>query len=411
MAKKIRKDGKGRVLHTGETYLRKRKLYCFSYSDALGKRKFLYAKDLPELREAEKRLMRDKFDKLDVYLMEKADINYVFDRYISMRDDLKGTTRSGYIYTFNHYVRPGFGKKKIADVRYSDVLMFYKGLEERGLSISTIENVNRVIYPTFQLAVRDNVLRANPAQGVLADFKRSSSSSSGIKHALTYEQQREFLDFIERPEYFRWKPLFTVLFGTGCRIGEIVGLRWSDIDLEDGTISINHNVSYYAKSENGFHCGYEVTTPKTEAGIRIIPMLDEVKEAFLQERQNQNDFGYHSLVEIDGMSDFIFCNRFGNVHKTSGVNKVIKRIVDEHNHLEEVQAKREKREPLMIPRFSCHTTRHSFCSRLCENETNIKVIQSVMGHKDVQTTLDIYAEVSESKKKDVFKQLNKEKII
>ena len=411
MAKKIRKDGKGRVLHKGETYLRNRKLYSFSYTDAFGKRKFLYASDLPELREAEEQLILDKMDKLDVYLMDKADINYVFDRYISMRNDLKGTTRSNYLYTFNHYVRSGFGKKRIADVRYSEVLMFYKGLEQRGLSINTIESVNRVLYSSFQLALRDNVIRSNPAQGVMAEMKRTSSKSSGVRHALTYEEEREFLEYLNKPEYTRWKPLFVVMFGTGCRIGEIIGLRWSDIDLDEGTISINHTVSYYSKSDRGFRCGYEVSTPKTEAGIRMIPMLDEVREAFLLEKHNQEEYGYHSLIEVDGMSGFIFCNRFGNIHKVSGVNQVIKRIVDEHNHLEEIKARREGREPLMIPRFSCHITRHSFCSRLCENETNIKVIQSVMGHKDIQTTMDIYAEVSENKKKEVFKQLNKEKII
>ena len=76
-----------------------------------------------------------------------------------------------------------------------------------------------------------------------------------------------------------------------------------------------------------------------------------------------------------------------------------------------VDAKKEGREPVIIPDFSCHITRHTFCTRLCENETNVKVIQSVMGHKDIQTTLDIYAEVSESKKKDIFDQLNDHDVI
>ena len=66
---------------------------------------------------------------------------------------------------------------------------------------------------------------------------------------------------------------------------------------------------------------------------------------------------------------------------------------------------------MIIPDFSCHITRHTFCTRLCENETNVKVIQSVMGHKDIQTTLDIYAEVSEKKKKDIFDQLNDHDVI
>ena len=73
---------------------------------------------------------------------------------------------------------------------------------------------------------------------------------------------------------------------------------------------------------------------------------------------------------------------------------------------ETAEAKKEKREPLLLPDFSAHHLRHTFCTRLCENETNLKVIQSVMGHKDIQTTMDIYADCTEDKKKEVIKKLD-----
>ena len=130
----------------------------------------------------------------------------------------------------------------------------------------------------------------------------------------------------------------------------------------------------------------------------------------LEEKKYQDETGNVNIMELDGLSGFIFSNRFGGIHKPSGINREIKRIVDDHNSREEVNAVREGREPVMIPRFSCHITRHTFCSRLCENETNVKVIQSVMGHKDIQTTLDIYAEVSEKKRQEVFKNLNNNNI-
>lgn len=89
---------------------------------------------------------------------------------------------------------------------------------------------------------------------------------------------------------------------------------------------------------------------------------------------------------------FIFTNRFGNPHNPAAVNRAIKRIVDAHNAEEEIKAKKQKREPVILPRFSCHIFRHTFASRFCENETNVKVIQEVMGHADVSTTMNIYAE-------------------
>lgn len=125
----------------------------------------------------------------------------------------------------------------------------------------------------------------------------------------------------------------------------------------------------------------------------------------------QAELGVYNTTEIGGFSNFIFCNRFGSLHNPAAINRAIKRIVNDCNANEIIKAKREHREPVIVPRFSSHIARHTFCTRLCENETNVKVIQSVMGHKDIQTTLDIYAEVSEKKKLDVFEQLNEEDIL
>ena len=116
-------------------------------------------------------------------------------------------------------------------------------------------------------------------------------------------------------------------------------------------------------------------------------------------------------MELGGYTGFVFCNRFGHFHNQSSINREIKRIVNDYNAREQVNARRDGRQPVIIPSFSCHITRHTFCTRLCENETNIKLIQVIMGHKDIQTTLDIYAEVTESKKQDVFRQLNSTNIV
>jgi integrase len=409
---KVRRDKKGRILRKGETFRNDVKLYRYSYTDPEGKRKAIYASDLPELREKEKQMERDKLDGLNVYLQAKVDINYVFDRYISTKRDLRSTTETGYRYTYDQYVRYGFGQNRISEIRYSDVIMFYNRLLDKGLSVSTVDSVHCVLRPTFQLAVRDMIIRFNPTDGAMAEIKKSSRNKTEKRYALTYAQERAFLDYIsENPDEARWVPLFTVMFGTGGRIGEIIGLRWRDIDIDNSTISINHSVSYGPNCKNDGRCELQMFLPKTKSGIRIIPMLDKVKEAFLQEKDNQEKFGYFCKEKLGGCNDFIFCNRFGNIYKPSGINKVIKRIVDDYNAKEELNAARENRDPLILPRFSCHIIRHTFCTRLCENETNIKVIQSVMGHKDIETTMDIYAEVSEQKKIETFEQLNKENVL
>ena len=89
------------------------------------------------------------------------------------------------------------------------------------------------------------------------------------------------------------------------------------------------------------------------------------------------------------------------------INRAIKRIVDAHNAEEEVEAKKEKRKPIMLPRFSCHIFRHTFASRICENETNVKIIQQLMGHADVSTTMNIYAEVNAESTRESIENLAK----
>ncbi len=402
---KTRKDLRGRSLRKGEVQRASDKRYMYTYTDPLGRRKFIYANDLTQLREKEEKLLKDQLDGLDIYVAGKATLNETFDRYISTKYNLRESTRSSYIYTYDHYVRETFGLKRIAEIKYSDVLQFYYHLlNQQGISLGTLDSVHCLLHPTFQLAVRDEIIRKNPTDGVMKEISRESGKNRGVRHALTIEQQRCFMEYIaNHPIYYHWWPMFTILLGTGCRIGEALGLRWQDLDFEKRVISINHSLVYYPANGSN-KCVLRVSLPKTDAGIRTIPMLDIVKDAFemLYEEQKENGF---NETEIDGMTGFIFCNRFGSVPNPQTVNHTIKRIANNYNADEVVQAKKEHRDPIILPNFSCHHLRHTFCTRLCENETNLKVIQSIMGHKNIETTLDIYAEATEKKKQESFENL------
>lgn len=388
-----RKDGKGLVLRKGESY-RPDGRYSYCYTDPFGKRRYIYSKNLVKLREREDQLIRDQMDGLNVYVAGSADINSVFDRYISTKSELRSTTYSNYVYTWDHFIRDTFGKKKIGEVKYSDVLFFYNHLiTEKGLQINTLETINTVLHPTFQLAVRDDIIRKNPTDGAYAEIKKRHGGVRKLRHALTVEQQRAFIKYVdESPVFYEWYTLFAFLLGTGCRIGEAVGMRWEDVDMEKRLISVNHTLTYYPRREDTYVCEFRVSKPKTESGIRIIPMMEPVYLALKEEYERQQEEGF-CVKEVDGMTNFIFMNRFGGPHNPAAVNRAIKRIVDAHNSEEEVKAKREKREPVIIPRFSNHIFRHTFASRFVENETNVKVIQEIMGHADISTTMNIYAEV------------------
>lgn len=280
-----RKDNKGRALRKGETYRESDNRYSYSYKDIYGKRKFIYAKDLKKLREREAILIKDQLDGLDIYVAGKAKLNFVFDRYISTKTELRETTYTNYVYMYDRFIRDGFGENKIGDIKYSDVLYFYYDLiNNKGLQINSLETIHTILHPTFQLAVRDEIIRNNPSDGVMAEIKKKSKDKKKTRHALTVEQQRAFMNYIaESPVYNKWNLIFTVLLGTGCRIGEVVGLRWSDVDLEKRTIDINHSMTYYPRKKDTYKCEFKVSLPKTESGIRVIPMMEPVYEVLKEE--------------------------------------------------------------------------------------------------------------------------------
>ncbi len=402
---KARKDARGRALRKGEVQRSSDGRYLYTYTDPLGKRKYVYATDLVSLREKEKKLIRDQLDGLDRYAAGRATVNDTFDRYIATKYNLRDNTRSGYIYMYDRFIREDFGRRKLLDIKYSDVLQFYYHLlNDRNLAVSTLDTIHTILHPTFQLAVRDDIIRKNPSDGVVAEICKKTGMHRNIRHALTVDEQRAFMDYMSNhPVYVHWWPMFTVLLGTGCRIGECLGLRWQDIDWENRIIKIDHALTYY-KSTKSNSCGFRVSLPKTEAGIRTIPMLDVVRDAFEILRCEEAETG-PNLQVIDGYTGFIFQNRYGKVPNPEAVNRAIKRISESYNAEEILNAKKENREALILPNFSCHHLRHTFATRLCEAESNLKVIQSVMGHKSIETTMDVYAEATDRKKQESFELL------
>lgn len=397
-----RKDSKGRALRKGESYKQKRGLYSYTYLDPIGKKRYIYSKTLIGLREKEEKIIVDQAKGVDSYIAGNVDLNYMFDKYMSSRNDLRASTRSNYYEVYDRYVRKDFGKKKLNSIKYSDIVYLYNYLlNEENLHYGTIQYLQRIIRPSLQIAVRDEIISTNPADGTLRNIKKENKLDTYyVRDALSIEQQRAFLNYVDNHSlYFKWKPLFTIMFGTGMRVGEVVGLRWSDIDLEKREINVNHSMFYFAGRRNISPSKWVINEPKTKAGYRIIPMVDLVYEAFVEEKKRQELMREKCLTIVDGMEGFIFYNRFFEIYNPESINRNLARIIENYNSTEEVKAAREKREPLMLPHFTCHCMRHTFCARLCEADTNIKVIQTVMGHKDIQTTLDIYASVTEEKKK------------
>ena len=166
------------------------------------------------------------------------------------------------------------------------------------------------------------------------------------------------------------------------RIGEALGFRWCDCDFEKKLISVNHTLLYKPSEHGGYE--YRISEPKTKAGLRTIPMLSDVKAVLLEERDKKHhpNIKPFSIGEYTG---FIFLNNNGKVFTPAYVFDTIQHITSTYNREEYFNAEKEGREPCYLPKFSAHILRHTFCTRLCENERNLKIIQDVMGHRNIRT--------------------------
>lgn len=383
-----RKDKRGRILKKGEGQ-DKNGRYYYVYTDTSGKRKRIYDMDLASLRETERLIQKNLEDGIDMRASNRT-LNEQFDLYLSTKD-IRQSSLSHYLERWK-IVKDDIGKKKVTDIKKADLQLFYRKLKKEGYADSTIRQIgNSMITPALEMAFENDVIRKNPAKGCMKEY----NSKVKTKEALTVEEQKAFIDFIRNTEqYNRYLPMFMVLFSTACRRSEIVGLTWDDVDLKNKTISINHQL-LYKNFGDGFKFHY--AEPKTDAGMRVIPMTPNCYKALIRQRELQLMLGIPRDVETAGLCDFVFATLKGTPFTPSSVNNLLKAIIDKYNQQETIRAKEEKRRKILLPHISWHTFRHTGCTRLAEGHIDIKSLQQFMGHSDIRVTMNVYNHVDKER--------------
>ena len=132
-------------------------------------------------------------------------------------------------------------------------------------------------------------------------------------------------------------------------------------------------------------------------------MTETVRKALLMEKEMQEQLGVTCDISIDGYTDFVFLNRFGGLHTQGTLNKVYKRIIRDCNDAEFLKSEDPS---VLLPNFSSHNLRHTFATRLCESGMNIKLIQDILGHSDISTTMDIYTHVTQETRQQARRYMN-----
>lgn len=377
----IRRDNKGRKLATGESQDKDGR-YRYKYNDSFGKRKSVYSWRLTEsdpypkwerkdisLREKEKVIEKALCDAVSTNGGDMTVLELV-QRYIGQKRGVKHNTQANYNFVINVIKKEEFGAKRIDTIKLSDAKAWLIKLQDDGRGYSSIHSIRGVVRPAFQMAVDDDLIRKNPFEFQLATVVVNDSVT---REAITRKQQREFLRFIKEDKHFcKYYDGIYILFNTGLRVSEFVGLTINDIEFDKQRIKIDHQLQRTRNME------YEILTPKTEKGERYVPMKEDVADCFRRIIQNRK----HPKIEpmIDGYSGFLFLDKNDMPMVALHWEKYFQHIREKYNSIYKVQ----------MPCITPHVCRHIFCSNMAKSGMNPKTLQYIMGHSDIGVTLNTY---------------------
>ena len=375
-----RKDNKGRLLKTGESQ-RKDGRYAYKYQDKNGKSKFLYSWRLTDtdpipkgkrfcrsLRDLERDLQRDLFDGIDSS-GKKMLLWQLYEKHNALKPNVRKSTETGRKYLMDILKSDTLGNMPIESIKPSDTKEWAIRMKKNGYSYQTINNHKRSLKACLYTAINDDLVRKNPFSWNLSDVLEDDTEH---KTALTDEQVNALLSFLQIDDvYKKYYNAIVVLLYTGLRISELCGLTTSDIDFEKGFIQVNHQINY----DKG---KYSISEPKTDSGIREIPMLEPVRKALMDEIKGRIDV---QQILIDGYSDFVFLNQKSLPMYAHCYSNAFPNMIKKYNKYH-----KGNELPLITP----HTLRHTFCTNMANKKITPNTLQYIMGHKNITMTLGYY---------------------
>ena len=380
-----RRDNKGRILRTGESQ-RADGRYMYKYVNRAGETKVVYSwklvatdrvlkgkRDDLSLREKEREIQRDLEDGIDTK-GKKMTLCELYAKKTAQRSNVKKNTQAGRKYLMDALKQDKLGSRSIDSIKPSDAKEWAVRMKEKGYGFKTISNYKRSLKASFYMAIEDDYVRKNPFDFQLSEVIEDDSES---RQALSEEQEEKLLSFLQHDTvYQKYYDDVLILLKTGLRISELCGLTAQDLDFENHTINIDHQLLHNQE-------GYYIETPKTKCGIRKVPMSEEAGKAFQRVLKRKKT---GKGIVIDGYRNFLFLNQKGMPMTACYYTSTLRNIVKKYNKCHD--------EPL--PKITPHILRHTFCTRLAQKNMNPKNLQYIMGHSSIMITLNLYAHASQT---------------
>lgn len=361
------KDLKGKELGKGISQ-ESTGLYSARFVDRFGKRKHKRFKKLQECRAwiADATYVDEHSD---ISMPSDMLVDQWFDYWIGIKKKtVRSNTVRNYTERYIKNIKPVIGKMTLSDVKPLQCQKIFYDMADQGYRTSTIYQARIALYNMFEYAKENEVLCSNPCK---KSVKSDMGKPSEKKVALTRDIQKTFLQYAEGQSY---ENQYRFILQTGLRTGELVGLKWEDVDFKSKTIQIRRSMEYrYSAKE------WRIGEPKSKSGYRTIPLTEEAV-AILKKQKEKNK----RISEISTeWEEFVFLCRKGTPVKNSTYDTALFKICD--------KAK--------IPRFSMHILRHTFATRCIEAGMKPKTLQMLLGHSNIGITMNLYVHTTEEEKK------------
>lgn len=302
------------------------------------------------------------------------------------KNELKPSSFERYEGIYRNYIRNStIGNMKLVDIRTINIQNYYNTLmNKEGKQASTVKSINKYLKVCINDAIKQGYIQNN----FCTNIKLPKINKKKEIHAYTLEEQKLLLLAVKEHRLYA---LFLMALGTGLRQGELLALKWNDIDFEEAIVKVNKSIRQVNIFEDEYKKKLKLIEqqPKTESSIREVNIPNNVLKALeihKVKQQKEKDLADDAYND----NDYIFCTVLGKPLDSRNVIRIYKRLLVNHG----------------VPYKKFHSLRHTYATRLFEADVPVKTVQALMGHSDITTTMNIYTHVTQNVKSKAVDKIN-----